>query len=87
MSRPLYPVLALAIAMVACERRPNDAEQRQLAGKVLKGTLAYPISTLVGISAGKDAAELTFSSPVAAAQVAEWFRRSEERRVGKECRL
>jgi len=37
--------------------------------------LAYPRSSLVSISAGNEAAELTLSSPDSVAKVAGWYRR------------
>ena len=74
MFKPLFLILALAVVAAACERRPDEAEARRFAGRVLKGTLAYPRSTLIGVSAGKDAAELRFVTLVDAQQVADWFR-------------
>jgi hypothetical protein len=73
MSKRFFILLALAAAG-ACNRGADTAEQRQLAGRVLKGALAYPNSSLVGVAAGEDAAELRFTSPDAAKDVAAWFR-------------
>ena len=72
-------VLAFAAAAGltgACKRGSDTTEQRQLAGRVLRGTLAYPNSTLIGVAAGADAAELRFTSPDSAAAVAGWFRQA-----------
>ena len=76
MSKHLFIVLTLAAAAGACNRGSDTTEQRQLAGRVLKGALAYPNSTLIGLSAGEDAAELRFTSPDAAPDVAGWFRQT-----------
>ena len=69
-------VLACAILLAACDRgdRGGGAESRALAGRVMKGALAYPQSTLIGLSAGADVAELRFTSPAGARKVADWFR-------------
>ena len=76
MSRHHFIFLALAVATVsaACDRTPNAAERRQFAGRALKGALAYPRSTLIGISTGEDAAQIQLTSPDSATVVAEWFR-------------
>ena len=78
MHRSAFVILALLAA--GCDRdrdRARDAGQdRALAARALQGALAYPRSTLVGLSAGSDAAELTFTSPSTAVDVAQWYRRA-----------
>src|SRR2546427_3879276 len=72
MSRASLLVLALLLA-VAC-RRPDESERsRVLTGKALEGTLAYPRSSMVSLSAGEEAAQLVMSSPDSVRIVARWF--------------
>lgn len=40
----------------------------------MEGLLAYPRSSLVNISTGTDAAQVTLTAPEPAAKVAEWYR-------------
>jgi hypothetical protein len=76
MRRATPLLFALALLTTGCNR-DRDAEQaRALAARALRGTLAYPQSTLVSLSAGDEAAELVFSSPAAVADVAQWYRRA-----------
>jgi len=70
----LFIVLALLAA--GCNRQRSDEDARALAARALRGALAYPQSTLVNLSAGTDAAELTFTSAATAADVAQWYRRA-----------
>jgi len=75
MKRPLS--LALVIVLVccaACERPGEGTSERELAAKVLTGVLAYPHSTLTGVSAGQDAAQATFTTPASLPRVAAWYR-------------
>jgi len=73
----LFIVLPLfALLAAGCDRERNAEDARVLAARALRGALAYPQSTLVNLSAGTDAAELTFTSPAAAADVAQWYRRA-----------
>ena len=72
MTRAALVVLACA-ALLACERPGSPAQTRQLAGRALQGTLAYPRSTMVSVSAGDEAAQLVMSSPDSVDVVAKWF--------------
>ena len=75
MKRPLS--LALVIVLVccaACERPGEGTSERELAAKVLTGVLAYPHSTLTGVSAGQDAAQATITTPAPLPRVAAWYR-------------
>ena len=74
MSKPLFLALTLALVAAACERPDPGIRSRQLAGQVLRGTLAYPRSAMLGVSAGADAAELRMASPDSAPAIAAWFR-------------
>ena len=73
-SIPLFLVLALLAA--GCDRERDNEQARALAARALQGVLAFPRSTLVSLSAGNEAAELRFSSPAVAADVAQWYRRA-----------
>ncbi len=67
----------LLALLAGCERPgENSAQTRRLAGKPLSGTLAYPRSTLVSVSAGEEAAQLLLSSPDSMKEVADWFLRA-----------
>ena len=70
-------ILAAVLGGVAC-RRPHadDQRARELAVKVLSGTLGYPGSAVVGVTAGEDAAEIRLSTPVAMETVAPWMRQT-----------
>ena len=68
--------IAIALLAAGCNREQSNQDARALAARALRGALAYPQSTLVNLSAGSDAAELTFTSAAAAADVAQWYRRA-----------
>lgn len=76
MRRSMPLLLALTLLAAGCDREGDTEQARATAARALRGVLAYPRSTLVSLSAGDDAAELTFSSPAAVADVAEWYRRA-----------
>src|SRR5438477_8360342 len=73
MNRPLSLALALVLC-AACERPGERTSERELAAKLLSGVLAYPHSTLTGVSAGQDAAQATFTTPAPLPRVAAWYR-------------
>ena len=66
-------VVLVAVGLLACDR-PREPNARQLAARALRGTLAYPQSTIVSVSAGTDAAEVQLSSPAPLDRVAAWYR-------------
>src|SRR5207249_7257854 len=69
------PALAIVLALgAACERPGERTAERELAAKVLSGVLAYPQSTLAGVSAGEDAAQATFTTPAPLPRVTAWYR-------------
>ena len=69
-------LLPLAVALaVACERPAERRNEREFAAKVMTGLLAYPRSSLVDVSAGQDAAQVTLSTATPPADVATWYRR------------
>ncbi|HXO84719.1 MAG TPA: hypothetical protein VN803_04255 [Gemmatimonadales bacterium] len=72
MTRAACLVLVCA-ALLACERPGNPEQQRRLTGQALRGTLAYPRSTMVSVSAGEEAAQLVMSSPDSVGVIAKWF--------------
>ena len=69
-------LLILMCAALACERPGSPEQTRRLAGQALQGTIAYPRSTMVSISAGEEAAQLVMSSPDSVTVVAKWFVRA-----------
>ncbi len=69
-------LVLLCAAVFACERPGSPEQTRRLAGQALQGTLAYPRSTVVSVSAGEEAAQLVLSSPDSVAVVAKWFVRA-----------
>lgn len=75
MSR-VHVVFALALLAVACERGADPEKARALAARVLQGSITYPQSSIVNISAGEDAAEVVLTTPAEVSAVAEWYRRA-----------
>ena len=75
MSRATALVLICA-ALIGCERPGGPEQTRRLAGQALQGTLAYPRSTMVSVSAGEEAAQLVMSSPDSVTVVSKWFLRA-----------
>jgi hypothetical protein len=75
MNRAAFAIL-LSAAFVACERPGGPEQTRRLAGQAFQGTLAYPRSTMVSVSAGEEAAQLVMSSPDSVTVVARWFVRA-----------
>lgn len=69
-------LLLLCVALLGCERPGGPEQTRRLAGQAFQGTLAYPRSTMVSMSAGDEAAQLVMSSPDSVAVVARWFVRA-----------
>jgi len=69
-------LVLLCAALFACERPGSPEQTRRLAGQALQGTLAYPRSTMVSVSAGEEAAQLVLSSPDSVEVVAKWFVRA-----------
>jgi len=66
--------IVIVALLAACERPGDNPEQtRHLAGQALSGTLAYPRSSMVSVSAGQEAAQLIMSSPDSVTTVAAWF--------------
>jgi hypothetical protein len=58
----------------ACDRPPEQRQQREFAATVLHGLLAYPQSSVVSVASGSDAAQATFSAPAPVDMVATWYR-------------
>jgi len=69
-------LVLLCAAVFGCERPGSPEQTRRLAGQALQGTLAYPRSTVVSVSAGEEAAQLVLSSPDSVEVVAKWFVRA-----------
>jgi hypothetical protein len=75
--RHLWIVLIALAAMsgVACTRPQSEDERaRALAVRVLAGSLGYPRSSVLGVAAGEDAAEVRLSTEAPLEQVAPWMR-------------
>lgn len=68
--------LLVVSALLACDRPGSPEQTRRLAGQALQGTLAYPRSTMVSVSAGEEAAQLVLTSPDSVEVVARWFVRA-----------
>jgi hypothetical protein len=68
-------VAVVALTAVGCERPSERAiRDRQFAGRILQGTLAYPPSVLVSVSTASDAAEIVMSTEASPAAVVAWYR-------------
>jgi len=66
--------IVIVMLLAGCERPGDNAEEtRHRAGQALSGTLAYPRSSMVSVSAGEEAAQLVMSSPDSVTTVATWF--------------
>jgi len=74
MSRVAVLLCVVGLCAAACERPAERTNERAFAAKVLTGLLAYPRSSVVGVSAGQDAAQVTLSTPAAPQDVATWYR-------------
>jgi hypothetical protein len=74
MPRLVLPLLVALSVCLACDRPAEQKKEREFAAKVLEGLLAYPQSSLVTVTAGSDAAQVTLSAPAPVAQVATWYR-------------
>src|SRR2546426_1464017 len=59
-------VLVTLATVAACERPGSDRTEREVVGEALKGLVTYPRSSLVSVSAGRDAAQLVLSAPAPA---------------------
>jgi hypothetical protein len=75
MTRASAFIVVLAM-LVACERPGSPERARQLAGRALSGTLTYPASTMVSLSAGEEAVELVMSSADSMSVIVKWFQRA-----------
>jgi hypothetical protein len=73
MSR-LAPLLLAAVLGIACDRPPDQRQEREFAASVLHDLLAYPRSSVVSVTRGADAAQVTFSAPAPVDSVARWYR-------------
>jgi len=70
-------LLLLLLAVPACRRGDRDpAAERRFASQALIGVLAYPLSSLAGVAAGTEAAELTLTTPDGPDRVAAWYRQT-----------
>lgn len=77
MSKPFILLLAAAaLAAPGCGRADRGAADRQFAGRVLKGAIAYPGSQLLSLATGEDVAELQLLAPDDQEKVAAWFRQA-----------
>ena len=75
MSRPLI-VLTAVVALTGCDRPDESLRARQMASRALRNVLAYPQSTLVGVSAGENAAEIVLTSPAPVPVIVAWYRQT-----------
>jgi len=66
-------LVLICAGLLACERPGDPAQTRRLTGQALRGTLSYPRSSMVSVSAGDEAAQLVMSSPDSVSVVAKWF--------------
>jgi hypothetical protein len=76
MLRPFSALLGAGLVLLSACERPSEraAREREFAGRVLQGTLAYPRSTLVSVSTAEDAAEVELSTTASPERVLIWYR-------------
>ena len=70
----VFALLFFALAVAACERPAERRAERDYAAKILSGLLAYPRSSVVDVSTGQGAAQVTLSAPAVPESVATWYR-------------
>ena len=74
---PRFSALLLVAALcVACERPAEQRAERDYAAKVLSGLLVFPRSSVVSVSTGQGAAQVTLSAPAPVQEVATWYRQT-----------
>jgi hypothetical protein len=66
-------MLVMLTAVAACNR-PQPPDTRAMLRKSLQGVLVYPRSTLVDVTSGSDAAQVTLTTLDSVSVVASWFR-------------
>jgi len=66
-------MLLMLTAVAACNR-PQPPDTRAMLRKSLQGVLVYPRSTLVDVTSGSDAAQVTLTTLDSVSVVASWFR-------------
>jgi hypothetical protein len=76
MPRSVALLLVLTLVVAACDRDSDAQKTREFTGRMLKGVLAYPQSSVVSISAGEEAAEIVLSTPIPVSDVAAWYRQA-----------
>ncbi|HZH40070.1 MAG TPA: hypothetical protein VFD85_03625 [Gemmatimonadales bacterium] len=72
MRRSGFLLLSAACLVAACERVAPVS--RHTIAQSLKGVLVYPRSTVVDLSSGDSAGQMTLASPDAPDAIAKWFR-------------
>jgi hypothetical protein len=75
MPRAFHFFLGIAL-LAACERPGSPEKARAAAAQALRGTLAYPGSSVLSVSAGNEAAQLALVTPASLDEVATWYRRA-----------
>jgi hypothetical protein len=73
MSR-LSALLLVAALCAACDRPPDEKQDREFAATLLHGLLAYPQSSVVSVARGTDVAQATLSTAAPVQTVATWYR-------------
>jgi hypothetical protein len=66
-------MLLMLTAVAACNR-PQPPDTRAMLRKSLHGVLVYPRSTLIDVTSGSDAAQVTLTTLDSVSVVASWFR-------------
>jgi hypothetical protein len=75
MLRPTI-LLAITLLITGCDRPDDSVRAREVASRALQGTLAYPQSSLVRVSAGEDAGEIMLTSPAPVSEIVAWYRQT-----------
>jgi hypothetical protein len=70
----ILSLLLAAVLGAACDRPPDQRQEREFAAGVLHGVLAYPRSSVVSVTRGADVAQATLSAPAPVDSVATWYR-------------
>jgi len=72
MRRPVFPLLLAAGLVAGCDR--TAPVSRHTIAQSLRGVLVYPRSSVVDLSSGDSAGQMTLASPDAPDTIATWFR-------------
>jgi hypothetical protein len=69
-----FMLVVLGITAAGCKRPGQVDQSRAVLRQSMRGVLAYPRSSLVSMTAGTDAGQVTLTSPTPVDTIAAWYR-------------